>query len=258
MGENVDTEQMLNFSAEMGRQLMQNGAEIYRVEESIRLLLLAYGFEQTEVFAIPAVIVMTVQDEGHNYSRVIRVRTTSINLKKLHKLNTLCRDLCRETPSCEEMERRFQEVLNEPPYHRIVTFLAHGLVAFFYTFFWGGGLSEALVAFPCGLMVSASVNSMRKVRANVFFTNLVTSALLAVLPLALVLFGVPIRADRVIIGTIMLLVPGIAITNVMRDVLAGDFMTALTRFAEVLIVALGISLGVAVSITAFRTIGAWM
>ena len=245
---------MLNFSSEMGRQLMQNGAEIYRVEESIRLLLAAYGFEETEVFAIPAMIMMTIRDDGHNYTRVIRVRDTANNLKKLHRLNTLCRDLCREKPPYEEMERRFQEVLSEPRYPWIVTFLAHGLVAFFYTFFWGGGLPEAMVAFPCGLLVSSSVSSMRKVRANVFFTNLVTSALAALPPLLTALVYSPLQADRVIIGTIMLLVPGIAITNVMRDVLAGDFVTAVSRFAEVLIVAMGISLGVAMAITVTRLI----
>ena len=55
-----------------------------------------------------------------------------------------------------------------------------------------------------------------------------------------------------IIGTIMLLVPGIAITNVMRDVLAGDFLTALTRFAEVLIVGMAITVGVAMAIALIR------
>ena len=55
-----------------------------------------------------------------------------------------------------------------------------------------------------------------------------------------------------IIGTIMLLVPGIAITNGMRDVLVGDFLTALTRFAEVVIVAMGITTGVAAAITVTR------
>ena len=50
----------------------------------------------------------------------------------------------------------------------------------------------------------------------------------------------------------MLLVPGIAITNVIRDVLAGDFLTAVTRLAEVLIVGFGIAVGVALAITAVR------
>lgn len=76
--------------------------------------------------------------------------------------------------------------------------------------------------------------------------------LLALGPEILICLGVPIHADKMIIGTIMLLVPGIAITNGMRDVLVGDFLTALTRFAEVVIVAMGITTGVAAAITVTR------
>ena len=71
-------------------------------------------------------------------------------------------------------------------------------------------------------------------------------------PLLLSWAGAPVNVDKMIIGTIMLLVPGIAITNVMRDVLVGDFLTALTRFAEVLIVGMAITVGVAMAITLTR------
>ena len=57
----------------------------------------------------------------------------------------------------------------------------------------------------------------------------------------------------------MLLVPGVAITNVMRDVLSGDFLTAVTRLAEVIIVAMAIAMGVAIPITAARILsGFWL
>ena len=72
------------------------------------------------------------------------------------------------------------------------------------------------------------------------------------MPELLYQLGAPIHADKAISGTIMLLVPGIAITNGMRDVLAGDFLTALTRFAEVLIVALSIAVGAAAGMTIVR------
>ena len=60
------------------------------------------------------------------------------------------------------------------------------------------------------------------------------------------------RIRRVVIGTIMLLVPGLAITNVMRDVISGDFLTAITKFAEVMIVAMAIAIGIAIPIGAAR------
>jgi len=89
----LETEKLLNFSCEMGRQLLQNGAEIYRVEESIRHLLTAYGYEQIEVFAIPAFIALSIQVEEHNFTKTVRIRSVSNNLRKLDLLNALCRDI---------------------------------------------------------------------------------------------------------------------------------------------------------------------
>lgn len=248
----METEKLLNFSCELGKQLLQNGAEIYRVEESVERLLKAYGCEQMEVFAIPSCMILSVQENDRNYSKSARIKTVSNNLRKLDQLNALCREICRETPALEENWRRLHEILDEPLLPKKVSYLAHGLVAFFFTLFWGGGFLDALVAFLCGLLVKRVSSFMQRARANIFFTNLATSMLLALVPLLLGSAGAAVSVDKIIIGTIMLLVPGIAITNVMRDVLAGDFLTALTRFAEVLIVALGITIGVAMSITGVR------
>ena len=253
----MDTERILKFSGEMGRQLMENGAEIYRVEESVRRILKAYGCHQTEVFAIPSFMVVNVETGERNYVRSLRSRPTSLNLRRLHRLNALCREICQHTPPVEEAEARFREILEEPLYGRWASYFAYGLVAFFFTLFWGGSLADAVAAFPSGLIVRLLVRFMSKVQANVFFTNLVTSMRLAIPPLAFEMAGLPLAVDKIIIGTIMLLVPGLAITNVMRDVLAGDFLTALTRFAEVLIVAMGISIGIAMAITGTRALAAW-
>ncbi len=248
----METERILNFSCEIGRQLLQNGAEIYRVEESIQFLLAAYGYERMEVFAIPAFIVLNIQTEERNYTKAVRIRTSSLNLKKLHRFNALCRELCRDTPDLDEAERRFREIMDAPLYTPAFMVMSYGMVAFFFTLFWGGTLLDAFIALLCGFLVRFVVTFMNRVRANVFFTNLVTAALMATPPAVLDLLHAPVHMDKIIIGAIMLMVPGLAITNVMRDVLAGDFLTALTRFAEVLIVAMGISIGVAIAITGTR------
>lgn len=251
--ENVETEKLLNFCCAIGRDLMQNGGEIYRVEDTIQHILDAYGCTETEVFAIPACIIVNIQEGERNYTKSVRIKTAANNLRKLDRLNALCRDICRETPPIDENQRRLAEVMEERRYPPAVGYLAYGLVAFFFTLFWGGRLMDALVAFPCGLVVKWTLSAMGRVRANVFFTNLLAGMLMALPPLALQQWVGGVNADKCIIGAIMLLVPGIAITNVMRDVLSGDFLTAVTRLAEVLIVAMGIAVGVAMAITAMRT-----
>lgn len=248
----VETQKLVNFSCEVGRQLLQNGAEIYRVEESVEHILRAYGYEQIEVFAIPACIIINVQEAERNYTKSVRIKGASNNLGRLTDLNTLCREICRDTPDVDEDVRRLRELMAVPLHSQRLSYMAYCFAAFFFTLFWGGSVLDALVTVPCGLIVKATVSSMAKMRANIFFTNLIAGTLMTLVPLALIYAGAPLNLDKIIIGGIMLLVPGIAITNAMRDVLAGDFLTALSRMAEVLIVAMGISIGVAIAITGTR------
>ena len=95
---------------------------------------------------------------------------------------------------------------------------------------------------------------MRKVDSNVFFANLIAAMFLAAPPVLLSLLGAPVRQDMVIIGTLMLLVPGAAITNVARDALVGDFLTALSRLAEVLIITAAIAIGILMSISGIEAL----
>lgn len=50
----MNNDELLEITTEIGWRLLQSGAEIYRVEESIRRMLEAYGFPEAEVFSIPS------------------------------------------------------------------------------------------------------------------------------------------------------------------------------------------------------------
>lgn len=251
----MDTEQLLNFTCEIGRELIQNGGEIYRAEESMERILSAYGYTQTEVFAIPACIIINIQSDERNHVKSVRMKTSANNLHKLNRINALCRDICRDTPPVAENQAALQVILDTPRYPLALSYLAHGCAAGFFTLFWGGSTLDALVAFFCGLLVKLTLYHLQQVQANIFFTNLISSAALALIPLILGALGVGVNLDMVVIGAIMLLVPGIAITNVMRDVLSGDFLTAVSKLAEVLIVAASIAIGITIPISAFRLLG---
>lgn len=246
------TEQFLNFCCELGRSLLQNGAEIYRVEEAADRLLAAYGYRDAEVFAIPSCIILNIQDEHRNYTKSVRIKSSANNLDKLERLNALCRRVCQETPEVEAAFGELRRIVAEPSYPEWVGYLAHGFVALFFTLFWGGHLGDAAIAFVCGLLVKATTAYMARVNSNVFFTYVCASMLLVLPPMALTYLGLGIHVDKIVIGAIMLLVPGIAITNVMRDVINGDFLTAVTRFAEVMIVAMAIAIGIALPFSAAR------
>ena len=241
-----ETEQFLNFCCEMSRHLIRNGAEIYRVEESASRMLAAYGYEDIEVFAIPPCVIITVRDACRNYTKSVRVKGSVNNLDRLDRLNDLCRRVCAEKPGVEEAMEQLRTILAAPAYSPQTSYFFYGFAAALFTLFWGGTAADAVIAFACGLAVKRTISSMGRMNANIFFTYVCASMFLVLAPLGLAYLGFGIHMDKIIIGAIMLLVPGLAITNVMRDVLAGDFVTALTKFAEVLIVAMAIAIGIAI------------
>lgn len=247
-------EQCLNFCCEITRQLIQNGAEMYRVEESARRLLDAYEYPSSEVFAIPACVLISIQHEGKNYTKSVRIHGSSNNLDKLDKINNLCRQVCLTHMELGEASERLHAIINEPDYSPLVSYLGYGSVALFFTLLLGGHLLDAAISFLCGLIVKFVTGAMAKRNANVFFINFCASMLLVTVPVFLRFLTIPINPDPIIIGAIMLLVPGVAITNVMRDVIVGDFLTAISKLAEVLIVAMAIALGIALSYTLARAV----
>ena len=62
----INYDQLLDLATELGFRLMETGAEIYRVEESVQYILRAYGVETGEVFAIPNCLIVSLTDTaGH-------------------------------------------------------------------------------------------------------------------------------------------------------------------------------------------------
>ena len=69
----LDYNKLLLLAGELGYRLMESGAEIYRVEESVHRLLRAYGVEEGEVFAIPnCIIISLTSPQGEPLTQIRR------------------------------------------------------------------------------------------------------------------------------------------------------------------------------------------
>ncbi len=249
----INPNRLLNFACELGIRLIRNGAEMYRVEESVKHILNAYGIDQMEIFSIPALVLINFEIGDENFTKLVRVKGAVNNLERLNQLNALCRKICKEQIPLEQAETELRDIAHRPLYPMLVSYLAYGAAAFFFALFWGATLIDAIIALITGFIVKFTVGFSSKLKTNLFFANVLSGCCLAVLPI-LLNFAFPdfVHLDKIIIGVIMLLVPGIAIANVMRDVLAGDTLTALTKFTEVLIIGAGIAIGIAIPMTLFK------
>ncbi len=250
----MNYEDLINTTTEVGYLLLANGAEIYRVEESMQRIFRAYG-ACGDIFAIPTCIYVTVSnDQGAPLTKIKRVYSRQTDLEKVERLNNLSRTICREKPDFKTIRQELRGIDARKAYTLPEQVVAFSLVAFFFTLFYGGNLPDAVCAILCGAAVKGVSYQMERFHANSFFTNILASAAAAAIALTAVHFYAGLNADKIIIGALMNLVPGIAITSFMRDLIAGDLIAGLIRLTESLLVATAIAIGAGLALTVTRSI----
>lgn len=250
----MTTNQLLTVTSTIGTLLIEYGAEIYRAEESINRIAAAYGYTKdsernVEVFAIPACLIITIDSTaGMPVTRQRRITKRETNLDRVDKLNNLSRYICAETPDYETIMTFINQIRSRKTYGFPLQIASYAVVASTFALFFGGGPAEALTAGIIGIMIKLVSEAVSKVKPSVFFENLLCSMFAAAAAVMISKTGFTNGFDTVIIGSLMTLVPGIILTNCMRDFIAGDFLAGLYTMTEALLTAVGLAIGAAAAI----------
>ena len=245
--------ELLNAAVDIGYLLVANGGEIYRAEESMQRIFRAYGVTTGEVFVIPTVIEVTVgMPDGKPLTRIRRVPFRRTDLDRVERVNALCRRIWNEAPPFPVIRGELARIKDRPAPSSGTQTAAFVLIAAAFTLFYGGSPRDAAVALFCGGAIRLSIRSLEKFRVNSFFVNLAASFAAAAIALTAAHFDVYLSYDKIIIGSLMTLVPGIAITNFMRDIIGGDLIAGILRLTESVLVATAIAIGAGFALTATR------
>lgn len=237
-------ENLFVCAMDIGEQLLISGAEVHRVEESISRMCSAFGFARADVFIITTSMVVTVFDnDGKSLTQTRRINSTSIDYEKLHLLNDLSRRICENKIAYEEIRREIEAIKGKKSYPLWAEFLSYSGIAAVFTLFFGGGLKEAAVSLIIGALVRLGILLSEKVFTNKIFNKFISSLVVSLLAFVSVKFGIIATADNVIIGNIMTLIPGLGLTNALRDLFTGDSIAGLLRTIEAVLIALAIAAG---------------
>lgn len=247
----MDYDRLISLATDLGYGLLESGAEIYRVEESIQRLLNAYGVVKADPFVIPnCIIVSLVTPEDISITRVRRVPSHGNNVDMLEQYNDLCRKLCAEPPDLEEAYERLRKVRRQHREHSFAAQMAAYVVASAaFVIFFGGTARDMLCGGLCGLAIGLSGEAMTRRKTNGFFKSLVGAAISAFLAQLLVYAGVGQNVDEIIIGALMALVPGIIFTNAIRDIMAGDMVAGVSKLADALLTGIFVAMGTGFALT---------
>ncbi|MEG1850074.1 MAG: threonine/serine exporter family protein, partial [Oscillospiraceae bacterium] len=205
------------------------------------------------VFAIPSSLVITVTAGGlPSVTKTKRIYSHGTDLDAVDRLNALAREICAERPEAARIGARLAEIRGRPGYTPRQMTAAGALCAAMFVLLFGGSPTDALFGVLIGAVLKAGVGRLERMNAGLMLTNILGGAICALCSMGAGLLLPSTATGVLIISTLMLLVPGISITNSMRDLIAGDIVTGMMKLTEALLIATGISIGVMVTLTLWR------
>lgn len=235
--------EILQVAILAGQIILENGGETYRVEETIWRVCKTFGAEEAESFVTPTGILASIYHEGETYSLVKRISNRTVDLDKIDLVNDLSRNIKLKKLSVSDFKKELLIIDKNQRYSFTISLLFSALAAGSFTILFGGNIKDMFAAFLIGLVIRLITIKGSDLDINQFFINSISASVAAFLAIILFKINIASHLDETIIGSIMLLVPGLSLTNAIRDTIAGDLVSGLTRAAEAFLIAISIAIG---------------
>ena len=239
----IDNSKTMDLAYEAGSILLENGAEISRVEETMRRIATHYGVDDESFFVLSNGIMATAKD----YARSKFIPIKGASLDKVVAVNQLSREVEQGQRSLEQLEQRLKQIraMKAKPAWEQILASAVGSAAFCIIF--GGGLMDCLASFIAGLVLWVLMLFVAFKRLSRIVGN-VTGGLIATLVcFGLYRLGLGDHLSNMIIGAIIPLIPGVPFTNGIRDMANEDYIAGITRLLDAMLTFFCIALGVALA-----------
>ena len=245
----MDYSKLLQAILDIAEEMLVCGAEVSRVEDSIERMGAAYGCTRVNAFIITSNIQVTLEDpEGNIITQIRRIIRNDVDFDKLDYLNDLSRYICSEKPDVTELRKRYDKVMSRKNYPGWVGYLGAAMIAGGFAVFFGGNFLDGMASAILGLAILAMIRFLGRYETNQLAMMFIISFAAGLLTILMMAFGLGAHQDKIMIGGIMLLIPGIAMTNSVRDMLTGDIVTGTMRLTNSLLQAVAIACGFALSL----------
>lgn len=249
---------ILSLALKAGEIMLKSGAETYRVEDTMIRICKACNIGFVEVFATPTGLFISLDKgdmESDTYASLKRIREGSIDLQKISQVNQFSREFTTTNMTVDEGLAILQSIDRNRKYAWPLRILGAALIASFFTMLFKGTWLDFPCAFVAGGLLYGLVLCFDRLRINFFIRNFCSCALSTLFILIAGQFHLISNIDAVLIGTLMILVPGVAITNAVRDSLSGEMVAAGARAMEALLIAISLAAGVGAVLSLWVSLG---
>ena len=239
--------EILRFALLLGEQMLINGAETSRVEDSVLRVCKSRGFKHVNVFTTPTCVITSDEKfDGLTFMKTVSRRT--INLTKIDRINDISRDFVQnEDIDPLEAIGRLKEVNAVKDYNQFIYFIGTAMASASFAYLIGGtgilDFSLTLIIATIGVII---YNKIMKLNQIPFFATLISSFSIAILGNLLVQYNIIESSTSLIVGSIMPLLPGVAFVKGLRDLISGNLIAGISRIVEACLISAAIAVGVGV------------
>lgn len=225
--------------------ILESGGETYRAEETVERMCAGLKISNVDVLALPTGLMLTLSIQEHaNITRIVRVHHRATNLERIDQCNSISRQVAAGSISAEEALRRLQEIRRPKPQSPWFLIAASAVSAGSFTIMLGGYWVDFVISFFCG----AAMQMLLPLLARRHVPGLLSSMMAGSLTTLLALLGAHllsgVQVEPIISGAIMPLLPGLALTNAIRDTIRGDLVSGGARFIEAILCAVMLAVGI--------------
>ncbi len=243
----MNNQKLVACMLDMGEILLTSGAEVNRIEDTLMRIGSAYHFQRVDVFTITSSIVLTVHTEAGNIiTQTRRIKSVRVDMERVSQVNCLSRKMCAKLPDVEFVEAEIQKIKQIQGYNEYVIIIAYAMVAASFAVFFGGDYMDALASALAAVVLRFMLRIGQRIKMNALFLNMMCSAVVGMVVMLLLRIGVGHSIDQIVMGNVMLLIPGLGLTSSLRDMISGDIISGMLGITESVLKAIAIAMGFAV------------
>lgn len=232
--------EILDFVSQMGKMLLENGAETYRVEDTLSRVLKCLGATDYDTLSTSTGLFVCVK----KHTKILRVKTRTINLYRISQINDLSRKIVENQIDIDTAKQKLKHIQNETLYKPSTITISIGVACFFFAFLFKGNIKDAFSAFIVGFLLNIFNIFLSKRKISNFLQISLDGLFVALISLINLNIGIGSDVHKVIIASVMPLVPGVCFTNAIRDIFEGDYISGGSRIFEAIVIGIAISIGV--------------
>ena len=236
------TDLAFNLIMDCGQAMLANGGEVFRAQDTMEIMARSFGIVDFHVYVLTNGIFASAQNG--TVSAVRHVPAVSTNLGRVAdgELDLNSAQL--------EFERMKRMPTLSPLYNCAAATMGAGCFAMLF----GGGLPEMLVGALGGLLASASSCALSKHHISRIFRDMLSAIACTLTALIAQLVYPALQVNFAIIGALMVLTPGVALTMGIRDIINSDYLSGTIRLVDALLVAGCLAVGVTLGYTLLSTV----